>query len=199
MILNKISGISNLQFIGYLCCANGMIKHCESPRISSRLIQVRIYFWRTYAKGRGDIIRGAETAIRGVLQFAKFTGKQLKPQTCNVNKKETLKHAFSCEFCKILNTFYRTPSDDPFWRSSLLRQMKEILIELMHRLYYFIIQSIDWYYNGLDESIFLFLVLFSRENCIWSLFLFITAWFSLGTSGETTSWITLVCSLVCWD
>ena len=39
---------------------------------------------------------------------------------------------------------------------------------------------------------FLFSSLFSRENCIWSsCFLFITAWFSLDTFDETTSWIIL--------
>ena len=38
--------------------------------------------------------------------FAKFTGKHLyRPQTWNFINKETLAHAFSCEFCKI----YRNP------------------------------------------------------------------------------------------
>ena len=38
----------------------------------------------------------------------------------------------------------------------------------------------------------------SRENRIWSpCFLFITAWFSLDTSAEITSWTPLVCLLLC--
>ena len=42
--------------------------------------------------------------------------------------------------------------------------------------------------------------LVSRENCIWSpCFLFVTEWLILDNSGEATSWITFVCSLVCWD
>ena len=40
---------------------------------------------------------------------------------------------------------------------NILRHMKEFLAELMNRLHYFITYSIDWYYNGLDESIFFFL------------------------------------------
>ena len=69
--------------------------------------------------------------------------------------------------------------------------MKKFLAELMNRSPHFITQSIDWY----DGS-----GLISRENCIWSpCFLSITAWFSLDISVETASWITLVCSLVCWD
>ena len=69
-----------------------------------------------------------------------------------------------------------------------MRQMKEILIELMNRLPHFITQSTDWY-NGLDEPIFFFI-----ENCIWSpCFLFITAWLNLDTSDETASWLTFVC------
>ena len=44
---------------------------------------------------------------------------------------------------------------------------------------------------------FLFSGLFSGENCVWSpCFLFITAWLTLNTSDETTSWINCVCSLV---
>ena len=38
-----------------------------------------------------------------------------------------------------------------------------------------------------NESFFVFLVFFSRENCISSCFLFVTTWFSLDTSGETIS------------
>ena len=41
--------------------------------------------------------------------------------------------------------------------------MKKILIELMNRLRHFITQSIDWY-DGLDESIFFFLVLQSWKT-----------------------------------
>ena len=37
--------------------------------------------------------------------------------------------------------------------------IKEFLVELMNRLHSFITQPIDWLYNGLDESIFFFLVL----------------------------------------
>ena len=51
-----------------------------------------------------------------------------------------------------------------------------------------------------DQSIFLFLQSFSGENCIWSsCLLFITLWFSLNISGETTSWINMDCSMVYWD
>ena len=39
----------------------------------------------------------------------------------------------------------------------------------MNRLHYFITESINWYYNGLSESIFIFLVFFSRENRIFDL------------------------------
>ena len=40
---------------------------------------------------------------------------------------------------------------------------------------------------------------FSGENCIWSPWLlFISKWVSLDTSGETASWITLVCPMFCW-
>ena len=49
---------------------------------------------------------------------------------------------------------------------TILRQMKKIFVELMNRFHYFITQF------------FLFSSLFSIENCIWSRFLFITAWFS---------------------
>ena len=38
----------------------------------------------------------------------------------------------------------------------------------------------------------------SRENRIWSpRFLFVTAWFSLDSSAEITSWTPLVCLLLC--
>ena len=49
-----------------------------------------------------------------------------------------------------------------------------------------------------DETIFSFFYsLFSGEYCIWSpLLLLITDWFSLDASGETTSWITSICSFV---
>ena len=74
------------------------------------------------------------------------------------------------------------------FNSSQLFFSEKILIELLNRLPHVITQSIDWY-DG-----------FSRENCIWSpCFLFTTAWLSLDTSGETTSWTTFVCSLVSWD
>ena len=49
---------------------------------------------------------------------------------------------------------------------NILRRMKEFLAELMNRLHYFITYSIDWYYNGLDESIFFFLF-----KCTWKLHL----------------------------
>ena len=78
---------------------------------------------------------------------------------------------------------------------NILRQMKKFLIELINRIPQFITQSIDWY-DGLDEFIFFFL-----EKTAFDLpcFLFVTVWLILDTSGETTSWITFVCSLVCWD
>ena len=34
----------------------------------------------------------------------------------------------------------------------------------MNRLHYYMTQSIDWYYNGLDESIFYFLVFFLEKT-----------------------------------
>ena len=46
---------------------------------------------------------------------------------------------------------------------NILREMKEFFVEL-NRLHYFRTQSIDWYYNGLDESTFFFLVLFLEKN-----------------------------------
>ena len=46
-----------------------------------------------------------------VRNFAKFTGKHLRPEGCNFIKNETLAQMLSCEFCEISkNTFfYRTP------------------------------------------------------------------------------------------
>ena len=78
---------------------------------------------------------------------------------------------------------------------NILRQTKEFFVELMNRLHYFIAQPIDWY-NGLDESIFFFLVLL--ENTAFDLvFCSLQRDSSLGTtSGETTSRITLVCLFV---
>ena len=84
--------------------------------------------------------------------------------------------------------------------TNILRQMKKFLIELMDRIPNFIALSIDWYVSGVGWIHFLFSGLFSRGNCIWSpCFLFIKAWLSLDTSGETTSWITFVFSLLCWE
>ena len=65
-------------------------------------------------------------------------------------------------------------------------------------------ESINPCYNTIHRLVwwvgwiyFIFYSLFSRKNCMWSpCFLFITTWFSLGTSGEITSWITLVCLLI---
>ena len=63
--------------------------------------------------------------------------------------------------------------------------------------FYNTIHRLVWWVGWIN---FLFSSLFFRENCIWSsCFLFITVWLSLDTSSETASWITLVCSLVCWD
>ena len=42
--------------------------------------------------------------------------------------------------------------------------MKEFIVELINWLHFFITQSIDWYYNGLDESIFFFLVFFLEKT-----------------------------------
>ena len=37
--------------------------------------------------------------MKGVLKnFAKFTGKQIRPKACNFIKKETLAQVFFCEF-----------------------------------------------------------------------------------------------------
>ena len=47
---------------------------------------------------------------------------------------------------------------------NILRQMKEFIVELINWLHFFITQSIDWYYNGLDESIFFFLVFFLEKT-----------------------------------
>ena len=60
-----------------------------------------------------------------------------------------------------------------------------------------------WWVDQSDEFIFFFLDFFSGENSISSRFRLITARFSLDTSGETTSWITLVyrsteCSYIFW-
>ena len=80
--------------------------------------------------------------------------------------------------------------------------MKKFLVVFMNRLLHFKTQSIDWYAWWVDEeyneSIYgLFYSLFSRETRILSsCFLFITARFSLDTSGETSSRITLICSFV---
>ena len=43
----------------------------------------------------------------GVLKnFAKFSGKHLRPEACNFIKKKTLVQVFSCELCEIFkNTF----------------------------------------------------------------------------------------------
>ena len=41
--------------------------------------------------------------------------------------------------------------------------MKKFIIELMNRIPHFITQSIDWY-DGLDESIFFFLVFFIEKT-----------------------------------
>ena len=52
----------------------------------------------------------------------------------------------------------------------------------------------------MDPFSFSTVYLFFGEHCIWSLcFLFITDWFNLDISGQTTSWIALIYSLVCWD
>ena len=65
--------------------------------------------------------------------------------------------------------------------------------------FYNTIHRLVWVRDWMN-SFFNFSGLFSRENCIWfPCFLFITTWLSLDTSGETTSWLTSVCSLVCWD
>ena len=62
---------------------------------------------------------------------------------------------------------------------------------------------IHWRYDVLARVInpsSFFYSLFSGDDCIWSpCFLFITKWFRLDTSGETTSWMILVISvrLVC--
>ena len=75
---------------------------------------------------------------------------------------------------------------------NILRQMKKILIQLMNRLLHFITQFIDWF-DGLDESIFFFLVFFLEKTAFDLLaFLFITGWLTLETSGESASWITFV-------
>ena len=42
-------------------------------------------------------------------------------------------------------------------------QMKKLLTDLMNRLPQFITQSIDWY-DGLDQSIFFFLVFFLEKT-----------------------------------
>ena len=66
----------------------------------------------------------------------------------------------------------------------------------MNIQFYSAIHRLVWWVGWIH---FLFSSLFSRENCIWSpCFLFITAWLSLDTSGKTSSWISFVCSLVCF-
>ena len=46
---------------------------------------------------------------------------------------------------------------------NILMQMKKLLTDLMNRLPQFITQSIDWY-DGLDQSIFFFLVFFLEKT-----------------------------------
>ena len=76
---------------------------------------------------------------------------------------------------------------------NILRQTKKFPVGLMNRLPHLITQSIDWY-DGLTRCImnpFSFFWYFSLENCIWPPFFV----HYLHTSGETTSWIILVCLL----
>ena len=64
----------------------------------------------------------------------------------------------------------------------------------IHRLIWYMMSWPEWWIH------FLFSNLISGENCSWSpSFLFNTTRFSLDTYGETTYWITLVWSMVCWD
>ena len=82
---------------------------------------------------------------------------------------------------------------------NILRQIKKCL-ELMNWIPSFTTHTIAWY-DGLDEFIFFFLV-FLLEKTAFDLLAFCSlqrVWLSLDTSGVTTSWITFVCSLVCWD
>ena len=79
---------------------------------------------------------------------------------------------------------------------NVLKQITTFITELLNRLPHFATQSIDWYLWWVGWIHFLFSSLISRENCLLA-FLFIRAWLSLDTSGETTSWITFVWVLAC--
>ena len=51
----------------------------------------------------GGIIASKSGVLRN---FAKFTGKHLRPEACNFIKKKTLAQVFSSKFCEISeNTF----------------------------------------------------------------------------------------------
>ena len=109
----------------------------------------------------------------------------------------------------------RQVDSDPFFLSHLSPIFSPLHDKHFHtdeKVYCRIDESVTLLYNSIhrlvsridkecDEFILFFLVFFSRENYFfWSTSsLCITAWFSLGTSGEATSWITLVSSLVCGD
>ena len=82
---------------------------------------------------------------------------------------------------------------------------EKFLVELMNwlRNRFIFCNSIHraiWWVNKNDESILFFLI-FLLEKAAFDLlvFCFITAWFSLDMSGETNSFMSLVCSPVCWD
>lgn len=71
--------------------------------------------------------------------------------------------------------------------------------QLIIPFYNTIHQLVWWVDKECHKSIF-FSSLLSKENCIGSpCFLFVTAWISLDTSGETNPSVTFAYSLVCWD
>ena len=75
--------------------------------------------------------------------------------------------------------------------------MKTLFPELMNRLFYNMIHQLMWLVDKWWIRFPFSRVFFSGENCIWSpCFLFITEWYNLDASGETSSWIASVCSTI---
>ena len=89
----------------------------------------------------------------------------------------------SCVFSQLYDKNFETD------RKTFCRNDESItpFYNTIHRLVWWLTRSV------MNPFSFFYLVIFSKENCIWSpCLLFITAWFSLDTSAETTSWIILI-------
>ena len=71
---------------------------------------------------------------------------------------------------------------------------------IIYPLLYHTIHRPIWWFDKSNEFIFFFLFFFLEKTAFdLFVFLFSTVWFSSDTTSETTSWITLVCLIVCWD